>query len=278
MQPNYDLLNSQPVVLPPHSQVHFWIVGCGGTGSFLVQIVARIAESLVRSGKPTKITLVDPDHVEPINITRQCFCEAEVGLNKAQTLAARCSLAWNQLDIEAIPEAFQGHWVGYPHNTLIVLFGCVDRASGRRALVDALAMNHSQHRGASLVWWIDAGNGDRYGQVLIGSSLSTEPDDYLFNELGCLHLPAPSLQAPELLQDKPEELDGSNLSCEQITMLNAQSLTVNAQAATIAADLAIDLATGKLHRYAVYFDQATGVMQSRYTTKQSVLSCFTIKA
>ncbi len=49
-------------------------------------------------------------------------------------------------------------------------------------------------------------------------------------------------------------------------MLNIQSLTVNAQAATLAADLALDLVTGNLKRLAVYFDQTSGSVISKYAT------------
>ncbi len=107
--------------------------------------------------KPTRITLVDPDYVELANGARQCFCEAEIRRNKAQTLAARYSLAWN-LEIETIAEPFQGHWVAGNYDTLTVLMGCVDRASERRSLAEALAYN--RYSSAPRVWWLDAGNGD----------------------------------------------------------------------------------------------------------------------
>lgn len=165
---NYDLVEAAPVILRPHEQIHFWVVGCGGTGSFLVQLIARIARSLTHAGKSARITLVDPDHVEPANVTRQCFCEAEIERNKAQTLTARYSLAWN-LTIEAIPEPFQGHWVAGNYDPLTILLGCVDRAAGRRSLAEAL--DYNRYSNAPRVWWIDAGNGDRFGQVLVGSSL-----------------------------------------------------------------------------------------------------------
>jgi len=265
---NYDLIEAAPVILRPYEQMQFWIVGCGGTGSFLVQLIARIARSLIHAGKPTRIILVDPDQVEPANVTRQCFCEAEIGHNKAQTLAARYSLAWN-LEIEAIPQAFQGHWVAGSYETLTVVLGCVDRAAGRRSLSESL--HYNRYSSAPRIWWIDAGNGDRFGQVLIGSSLSTAPEDYQLTELGWLNLPAPSVQAPELLVSKPEEELDTHLSCADLTLLNAQGLLVNPQAAVLAAELALELTNGCLKRFALYFDQRSATMTSKYTTPAAIM-------
>ena len=70
--------------------------------------------------------------------------------------------------------------------------------------------------------------------------------------------------------DKPEELDSSHLACEQLAMLNIQSLTVNAQVATLTADLALALVTGTLKRLAVHFDQTSGSMISTYTTPTAI--------
>ena len=268
---NYDIVEAVPVTLV-YDRVHFWIVGCGGTGSFLVGLVVRIALDLIRSGKPTKITLVDPDRVEAKNTIRQCFCEAEIGRNKAQTLAMRYSLA-HDLEIEAIPLAFGPQWIAYQSywgdrpNTLTILMGCVDRASGRRSLHQALDRN--RYRTQKSVWWIDAGNGDRHGQVLVGSSLSVDPNDYRLTKLGCLSLPSPGIQAPELLVDKPEELQENRLSCAELARLARQSPIVNAQAATIVADLALDLVNGELTRFAAYFDLRSGT-KYRYITPKAV--------
>ena len=276
MSLNYDIVEAVPVTLV-YDRVHFWIVGCGGTGSFLVGLVVRIALDLIRAGKPTKITLVDPDRVEAKNTIRQCFCSAGIGRNKAQTLAMRYSLA-HDLEIEAIPSTFQPQWIVYQSywgdrpNTLIVLMGCGDRASGRRSLHQALDRN--RYRSQKSVWWIDAGNGDRHGQVLVGSSLSIDLNDYRLTKLGCLSLPSPGIQVPELLVDKPEELQENRLSCAELARLSRQSPIVNVQAATITADLALDLVNGELTRFAAYFDLRSGT-EHRYITLKAVNEAIT---
>ncbi len=87
-----------------------------------------------------------------------------------------------------------------------------------RSLAEALAYN--RYSSAPRIWWLDAGNGDslsetlreRFGQVLVGSSLSTDSKVYPLTELGYLNLPAPGVQAPALFMDKPEEMNSHHLA------------------------------------------------------------------
>ena len=153
------------------------------------------------------------------------------------------------------------------YTSLTVLLGCVDNAKARISLAKALEFNRND---APNLWWIDGGNGDRFGQVLVGSSLSPLPQDYAFSELGCIWLPAPSVQAPELLVAQPDELAASPLSCAERSLLNVQGLMVNPQTAVIMADLTLDLLRGQLKRFAVSFDQQSGAMTSRYTTQGEI--------
>lgn len=264
---NYEVIHARPVVVPPIEAIEFWVVGCGGTGSFLVQLLCRVLQHLIQQGKRASLVLVDPDQVEAKNLTRQCFCSAEVGLNKAETLTARYGIAFG-LPIQAIAQPFKPDMVARHYNTLTVLMGCVDNAKARASLAKALEFNYDR---SPRVWWIDGGNGDRFGQVLIGSSLSMVPKDYEFNELGCIWLPAPSVQAPELLISKPEERSDNRLSCAELAMLNAQGLMVNPQTAVLVAEVALELVSGYLKRFAVCFDQRSGAMTSKYTTPAAIM-------
>jgi PRTRC genetic system ThiF family protein len=271
---NYEVIHACPVVVPPTEAIEFWVVGCGGTGSFLVQLVCRVLQHLIQQGKRASLVLVDPDQIEAKNLTRQCFCQAEVGLNKAEALAARYGMAFG-LPIRAIAQPFKPDMIARNYNTLTVLMGCVDNAKARVNLAKALEFNYGQ---SPRVWWIDGGNGgsfgalrECFGQVLIGSSLSKVQKDYELSELGCIWLPAPNVQAPELLISKPEELAGDRLSCAELAMLNAQGLMVNPQTAVLMAEVALELVSGCLKRFAVYFDQTSGVMTSKYTTSAAIM-------
>ena len=264
---NYEIIHACPVVVPLTETIEFWVVGCGGTGSFLVQLLCRVLQHLIHQGKRSSLVLVDPDQVEVKNLTRQCFCQAEVGLNKAEALAARYGMAFG-LPIRAIAQPFRSNMIARNYNTLTVLMGCVDNAKARASLAKALEFNYDC---SPRVWWIDGGNGDRFGQVLVGSSLSNVPKDYEFSELGCIWLPAPSVQAPELLISRPEEHSDNRLSCAELAMLNAQGLMVNPQTAVLMAEVALELVSGCLKRFAVCFDQTSGVMTSKYITSAAIM-------
>ena len=222
------ILNASHIVLPAYEHKEFYLVGCGGTGSWLAPSLCRIARSLTQQGKNITLIFIDPDLVEPKNVLRQNFCDAEVGLNKAQTLALRYTLSWG-IDIEALPDLFNPEIVARDYyqreHKLKIIIGCVDNANGRQSIARALSQYQSWHTRnvATELWWLDCGNQSHSGQILIGSHLSTEPDVYKFHELGCIKLPAPCLQHPELLEPLPEELSSSNISCAELDLLNTQS-------------------------------------------------------
>lgn len=59
-----------------------YIIGCGGVGSAIVP-------SLCLLKAPQEITLIDGDRIEPKNLDRQMFEPSQIGMNKAEALAAR---------------------------------------------------------------------------------------------------------------------------------------------------------------------------------------------
>ncbi|MGB3208434.1 MAG: ThiF family adenylyltransferase [Crinalium sp.] len=141
MQLNYDFAKARGLRLLNHSQVDITVVGLGGTGSWLAASVARIARTLNILGKKTKITFVDPDIVEEANVLRQCFCDREIGLNKAKTLALRYSLAWG-LELNAIAAPFNQKMLDIRTDTLFIIIGCTDNAAARTKLSETLSHNH----------------------------------------------------------------------------------------------------------------------------------------
>jgi PRTRC genetic system ThiF family protein len=268
MELNLDLANASPVVTVNYLKIELWLVGCGGTGSWLAPSLVRLGRVLSQQGKQVKLYFVDPDRVESANVLRQCFCDAEIGLNKAKTLALRYSLAW-KMEVTAIAQPFQPKWIVPSYNTLIVVTACVDNAKARESITQVL--QHNTHRSAPHIWHLDCGNSKRSGQVLLGSHLSTNPNDYDFEALGCFRLPAPTIQQPDLLVSQPEELADNNLSCEQMALLNSQSLSINQRVAAEAFDYLLQLTTGKLRRFATYFDLDSGSGKSLYTTQVGIM-------
>src|SRR5262245_15468145 len=121
------------LMTPVFDRLRLYLVGCGGTGSWLAPSVARIARLQRDQGRQVEVVFYDHDHVEPKNIPRQHFCDAELGRNKAATLAARYSAAWG-VEITAVPRKFTGPSLPIDGNALTILIGCVDSAAGRQEL------------------------------------------------------------------------------------------------------------------------------------------------
>src|SRR5574338_1106728 len=103
---NEDALYARSILLPVVKDVTIHLIGCGGTGSWLAPHLARITKLLQEVHHlNVRLAFWDYDAVEEKNIFRQNFCEAEIGLNKAETLARRFGLAWG-IEIIAGPIPF----------------------------------------------------------------------------------------------------------------------------------------------------------------------------
>lgn len=267
-------LTARPIFTYQAERINLLLVGTGGTGSYLARHVARLAW-LLRSqyGKEVSLAFVDPDIVETGNVLRQDFCEREIGLPKAQTLAFRYSGSFG-LEIQTIVERFHPDMVqrGYSgwKKPLTVLIGTVDNADARLAISEALTANGDYD--VPRTWWLDCGNFTESGQVLLGTTNNQEILHDAFATPGhCRKLPSPVMQHPELLIARPEERPDTALSCEQMLLANVQSLMINQQVAALAADMLCRLLiTQKLRRFATYLDQPSGVMSSRYITPETV--------
>ncbi|HEX2913712.1 MAG TPA: thiamine biosynthesis protein ThiF [Chloroflexia bacterium] len=198
----------------------------------------------------------------------QCFAPCEIGLYKAEALALRFSGAWG-LNIAAYTQPFdasrlqvKGYY--YSHNQpLTILLGAVDNANARRSIAATLENND---RRAPSKWWLDTGNSKSSCQVLIGTHNRIEELREAFT-LSCNALPSPVLQHPELLEPLPEELlgTGGKMSCAELVAANAQSMTINKLASSLAEDMLIRLLTGKLTYFAAYANQESGTARAHYT-------------
>jgi PRTRC genetic system ThiF family protein len=262
---------ARPVAVRQCQQVVLLLVGCGGNGSHLAPHLARIARELVQRGRHVRMAFIDHDRVEAGNIGRANFCEAEIGLYKATTLAARYSAAYG-LDIQAVPRAFTRQLFRYPpFNTLTVVIGCVDRASARQEL--AALLEHNDER-TTLVWWLDLNNDFASGRVLLGNTANVDRLRHAFDvPTLCSWLPAPHLIYADHLTPRPEELADTPLSCQQLQEANAQSLCINSLIAAFGAQYLSELLlTGELRRFATTVSALSGSATSRYTTPDGIAS------
>lgn len=291
MNLDFSHLHAKLVLPVDYKEVQFWLVGAGGTGSFMAMNLARLAFELKQHGKTPTIVIVDPDRVETGNIPRSNFCFAEIGLNKAETLAGRVSRAWG-IEVGFVKEGFtpallqsvRDDWSvqSSSSNKLTFLVGCVDNHPARLQMHEAIKF-HSEQRYVSdrspRVWWIDGGNGRDTGQVLIGNRLDAKAICESARKSPILSLlPAPSLQHPELLQresaksiERQNQTTGERTTCAERIRLGEQSLNVNQRVAVEMSEILSELLlTQTLKRFATYFDLESGASRSVYNTPEAI--------
>jgi PRTRC genetic system ThiF family protein len=264
-------LDSVPFLVPEWEHIEFILVGCGGTGSHCAYAIARLMYAINLAGKISSATFVDFDIVEEKNILRQLFCPADLGFPKSQILAHRLSLNLG-LNIAAINKPFDVGMINMSQGNglnLIVVIGCVDNHQARISLAQTLDLNIPGM--ACRVLWIDGGNHEQSGQVLLGNTATAKDlSKYAFpaNSGFCVGLPSPALIHPELLVEQQFSLTQSVSCAEQI---NAQSLSVNLRVAAEINDYLRGIVFGRLRRFATYFDLPSGSSSSIYITKTNVL-------
>lgn len=175
-----------------------YVVGCGGTGSRLVPMLAQFIRSITKVYNPRgwlespKIILVDGDDVEPKNLLRQNFVKNDIGKNKAVVLAQRYGRHF-EIDISAVPEFVptryckemslydamkdtQADYVNQDTNTFLnknklirgnvanMVIMCVDNVEARRSVIDTFSILSRGNNGIRTIF-VDAGNEDSFGQV-----------------------------------------------------------------------------------------------------------------
>ena len=153
------------------------IIGCGGTGSRLVPLLAQFIKTCAWVLNP-EITLVDDDIVEEKNLFRQNFISPDVGRPKAEVLANRYSRAFN-INISAIQERINNpnttsilktssiKEVISSHNKNSIIILCVDSPQARRDILDTLLLYNVGHQNNVLL--LDSGNENDFGQVSIST-------------------------------------------------------------------------------------------------------------
>jgi PRTRC genetic system ThiF family protein len=254
---NRDSLYSRKLLLPLSESTHLVLIGCGGTGSWLAPHLVRIAKLLVElHDRDVSLTFWDHDHVEPKNVYRQNFCQAEVGANKAATLAQRYGLAWG-MNIRAIEQPFTGELPSQRefagHETVYIT--CVDRNHPRREV----ARLCERYGG----WWVDTGNRKVSGQVSVGRAFADNEYSPLRLPSVTTWLPLPSVQFPDILreedEEQPETGDYSKLSCADLALVDEQGLSINHGIASASAILLTKmLVTNDLHYHCAYVSTEAG--------------------
>lgn len=142
------------------------LIGAGGTGSQIITGLARMNRTLVSLGHPgLRLAVYDGDIVSVSNVGRQLFSEADIGRNKATVLVSRVNMF------------FGTAWSVFPYsvneNTDIgssqprIVVSAVDSAQTRVAIFKAMTVR----KGWGGAYWLDTGNTQSTGQVILGTTV-----------------------------------------------------------------------------------------------------------
>ncbi|MCK4299478.1 MAG: ThiF family adenylyltransferase, partial [Planctomycetes bacterium] len=223
------------------------IVGCGGTGGF-------VAEGLCRLLPPqASMVLIDMDRVEERNLGRQNFTREDLGLFKSEALAQRLARGY-------------GRPVGYtvlPVGMLEIgqsglVIGCVDNGLARADIAKGVCRHPY-----NMMWWVDAGNAENYGQVIIGNRDMQNLNGAFFEMEACLALPLPTIQRPELLVQAPRGRDCAEIAAEQ-------GPTINQAMAALVVEVVRRLIEGTCPWMQLYLDLEAGTLSPVLATPEAV--------
>ena len=236
------------------------VVGCGGTGGFVAEGLCRLLESDV------VILLVDHDHVEEHNLVRQNFYHNELGMLKSEALARRLCTKYHRRiayltqpisTLDTVPE---------------IIVGCVDNGLARRDIADKLTKRYRATDNAPHGWWIDAGNGRNFGQVIIGNC----PGEYVNKTFEttsevCYALPLPTEQYPDLLLELPPAP-----ACAEAVARDEQSPTINQVMGALALEVVRRVLNGTCSWMQLSLDMDSGTLTPTLATPENVAAMLRI--
>ena len=138
-----------------------------------------------------------------------------------------------------------------------MIIGCVDNASARKDIARVVGDEIDGE-----LFWIDAGNGQQFGQVLVGNTTHLERLRGSFNPVlnTVERIPAPSLQDPYLLV--PETVPVAPADCAEEVRDDGQSPVINQAMATLVLNVVHQLLTGTLTYMAAYLDLEKGSLRT----------------
>jgi PRTRC genetic system ThiF family protein len=232
---------------PPHP-VTINVIGCGGTGSQVLNSLARMNSALKALDHPGLfVRAVDPDRVTVANMGRQLFSPADVDEYKCTVLIGRINrffgTAW-----EAAPALYK---VGSSVPMANITISCVDTGAARKQIKEALWQHVPKKKrsnppngnyGYYTAWpprvepyntpfyWMDFGNMMDRGQVVIGTvGKIHQPAGSAFDVIPTL--PSVDKLHPDILKDKKGEDQGP--SCSLAEALQKQDLFINTNLANM---------------------------------------------
>ena len=238
----------------PRDESMVAVVGCGGTGGFVAEGLNRLLPDSMG------ILLVDHDRVEPANLVRQNFYSNELGQFKSQVLAQRLSDKFRRrIAYATMP-------VSMLQKMPDLIIGCVDNGLARRDIADKIAQKCNPPLSLYRGWWVDAGNGRNFGQVLIGNCTTAHmKKSFESSHEICFALPLPTTQRPELLLELPPAP-----ACAQDVAAGEQNPVINQCMASLVLEVVYKILKGKCPWMQLGLDMEVGTLSTTMATPENV--------
>lgn len=213
------------------------LVGAGGSGSQMLDFLARLHLALLAKGHPygLHVTVYDADTVSHANVGRQAFYPSDVHSYKAVTLVNRKNMALGTLWEARVMRVTTNSSHELAKADLVI--GAVDNRSARLGILRSL-----EHTMSGTRYWLDMGNRASDGQVVLGqvpSDRSEKDNPWRLPHAGELF--------PEMIDSALDKVEDDVPSCSLAEALEKQSLFINPGVAIVAGNLLWELfTTGEL--------------------------------
>ena len=233
-----------------------YLVGVGGTGSYLAQSLAKLVAGYQLD---LEVVLVDPDAVEEKNIFRQNFHAYEIGLPKAEALSLRLNQQFGTSFSFYVGDGVSLLTNSSSYRRLVVT--CVDSVAVRRKVKEE-----------SL--WLDTGNGRDFGQVIFGTTGRVKALKKVQKEWTKTphveELPSPKRKCGAWSEEEQQDVAPS---CADMTFFSEQGVFINEWSASAALNILFQiLVKGQVSTPAIYFNCEQGRMSPASITQEYLLN------
>jgi len=275
--PTLDYAVKLPVSFETSHPPIIMMVGCGGTGSHLLPNLLQYVGSkwLKTRANPPHIILVDGDVVEQKNLIRQRFSPQDLGMNKAEALAARYSAVFG-LKISAVSKYLESsadiERLTSPHPIApVIIIGAVDNHRARSIIWDYYLGTRKS------VFWVDTGNATWHGQAILGArNFVNKTFDSHWSSAG-IGAPISPVDLPCFFDEVPSDflaIGGTPPTPQNECAIQAeadpQTIQANMLSAQCGAALVTQILEGTIRTMSMNFDALTGQVQAKVLTRQNI--------
>ncbi len=217
-------------LVTPNDPVPVILVGVGGTGSRLLTGLAQVHHALRALDQPgLEVHAIDGDAVSDANVGRQLFSPSDVGRNKAEVLTTRVNMHYG-LAWKAYPQMFskdiklRSRLLANYHYVSSILITAVDTVAARKKIIKAMSSKAD--------YWLDTGNTQDTGQVVLGTVGKREVDQPKRAKNTVPRLPTVLDLYPDMAAHDKSSKQGP--SCSVAEALERQDLFINQWVASAA--------------------------------------------